>query len=191
LLFHEINDLLLIQIEMMNYGIFMRGGLTIGKIYYDEYMIFGPGFIDAYEIESNIATVPRIAISATALNKLVKEKDNRLVGRQHDLAEEKKSIRGLLRLDSDGIWFIDYLKGIFTELDDPEMCPKILLKHKKMICNLFKNEGGSKSIQHKIAWLATYHNRTINNSGRADIQKKDYIISTTEVPTIVSFKEID
>lgn len=44
-------------------GVAIRGGATIGKLYHKEDKIFGPAMVEAYEMESKIAQVPRIIVS--------------------------------------------------------------------------------------------------------------------------------
>lgn len=42
----------------------LRGGITLGKLYHQEGIIFGEGMVDAYNIESKIAKYPRVVASA-------------------------------------------------------------------------------------------------------------------------------
>jgi hypothetical protein len=43
-------------------GFLIRGGLTVGPIYHDNVSVFGPALNRAYELESQIANVPRIVV---------------------------------------------------------------------------------------------------------------------------------
>jgi hypothetical protein len=45
----------------------LRGGITIGDIYHDDEVVFGPALNRAYELESKIAVVPRIVFDAELL----------------------------------------------------------------------------------------------------------------------------
>ena len=47
-------------------GFLARGGLTLGEIVHNDHAVFGPALNRAYEIESTIASVPRIAIDKDA-----------------------------------------------------------------------------------------------------------------------------
>ncbi|WP_150636788.1 hypothetical protein [Pseudomonas fluorescens] len=52
----EINDLGLIQGELISENIILRGALTIGEIYLNQGIIFGPAMVTAYELESKLAS---------------------------------------------------------------------------------------------------------------------------------------
>lgn len=47
-------------------GFLVRGGLTLGEIVHNDHAVFGPALNRAYEIESTIASVPRIVIDKDA-----------------------------------------------------------------------------------------------------------------------------
>ncbi len=52
---------------ILNYGLFLRGGITIGSLSFNEDFIFGQGLIDAVELEET-AVYPRIVVSEAALS---------------------------------------------------------------------------------------------------------------------------
>lgn len=52
---------------ILQYGLFLRGGLTIGKLSFNDDFIFGQGLIDVVALEEH-ATYPRIIIGKTVLN---------------------------------------------------------------------------------------------------------------------------
>nr|WP_317187917.1 hypothetical protein [Acinetobacter gerneri] len=49
-------------ILVWQHNILLRGALTIGEIYHDENMVFGPAMVEAYELESKVAEFPRIIL---------------------------------------------------------------------------------------------------------------------------------
>lgn len=52
-----------IQIRfLMNDGLVLRGGITVGEFYADEDLVFGKGLVRAVELEEKYAQVPRIII---------------------------------------------------------------------------------------------------------------------------------
>jgi hypothetical protein len=51
-------------------GFMVRGGVTIGDIVHDEYAVFGPALNRAYELESNVAQVPRIVVDEAVVGLL-------------------------------------------------------------------------------------------------------------------------
>ena len=52
---------------ILQYGLFLRGGITIGKLSFNDDYIFGQGIIDAVELEET-AKYPRIIIGKTVLD---------------------------------------------------------------------------------------------------------------------------
>jgi hypothetical protein len=59
---HLLTTLGAFQIASVGGGFLVRGGVTVGKIHHDELSVFGPALNRAYEIESQIAVVPRIVV---------------------------------------------------------------------------------------------------------------------------------
>lgn len=48
-------------------GFWIRGGVTVGEIYHDEHVVFGPALNQAYRLESLKAKFPRIILDSAAL----------------------------------------------------------------------------------------------------------------------------
>ena len=48
--------------------ILLRGAITKGKLYFNGDILFGPGFVDAYLMEENNASVPRIIINKAIID---------------------------------------------------------------------------------------------------------------------------
>ena len=84
-----------IQSDLLQRGILIRGGITIGEIYYNEEanQLFGKAMNRAYELESNIANYPRIVIDPTFSN---------VYSRSIDFIESPISI------DSEMLFSVDY-----------------------------------------------------------------------------------
>jgi len=51
------------QILLLEKGYLVRGGITIGSYYSDDNLIFSGGLVEAYELESKQAKMPRIIVS--------------------------------------------------------------------------------------------------------------------------------
>lgn len=50
-------------LRILNAGYLVRGGITFGDAYFDELGFFGPAVEEAYQLESNYADIPIIALS--------------------------------------------------------------------------------------------------------------------------------
>lgn len=162
-LFQELLSLVHIQTEMMAKDILLRGGVTTGMIYFDGDLAFGPGFNRAYDLESQFANTPRVVVGPEAFVAL--REDKRLRAHGHSLAEDIHYIRKLIHRGDDGLWFIDYLKAMHDELDDPDLYPDLIAQHRALIikgANSFK--PGSRVFQ-KYLWLSSYLNDVVNRMG--------------------------
>ena len=73
----------------------------------------------AYGLESEFAVYPRIVIDPEVF--VSHRKEPLLRNSIHDVATEHEYFKSLVRKDTDGIYFIDYLRGMVTEFDDKSM----------------------------------------------------------------------
>ena len=82
--------------ELLKAGVFIRGGLAVGKVSSDKTRPWGPAIVKAYRMESTVANVPRIVAHRSVL-KLLDE-------------DGLTMLNSLLRRDTeDGVYFIDSL----------------------------------------------------------------------------------
>jgi len=160
LLFSEILGILTAQMELVFRGILIRGAMTIGEVASSPNRVFGPGFVEAYQLESQIAQYPRIIVSSKALRML--DESDILIAEHHSRQIEKEFVKNLLKLDSDGVWFIDYLGKCESEIDDPRNYYNLLRKHRNLITKNLRSFRTFNVDIHKHTWLAQYHNSTVN-----------------------------
>jgi hypothetical protein len=97
------------QLQMISYGYFIRGAISIGDAYVDDIAVFGNALIEATEGEATLARDPRIVLteSAVAAAKL------HLTYYQNNSAPHVSEIL----CDSDGQWFVNYLGQILWAED--------------------------------------------------------------------------
>jgi hypothetical protein len=84
-------ELAKLTVNLMAIGVWIRGGMSSGKISRKATTPWGPAIVEAYRIESELAENPRIALSKSAI-KFVTEK----------LDDKEKN--GLIIRDNDGVW---------------------------------------------------------------------------------------
>ena len=159
-IFHELIEVLHMQLDAIISGFLLRGGITIGEVFVGESMIFGPGLIRAYELESKYAVYPRIVIDPVVLQGA--EQISWLRASHHNVERELKFLRKLVTDRGDGIQFIDYLNSE-SEFGEPEEYLLFLKNHRDLIVNNAEKFRQIEKISAKYLWLAAYHNRQIDS----------------------------
>jgi hypothetical protein len=156
-LFWEIIDLVHVQGELIRSGVLLRGALTIGEIFIQDGIVFGPGLIRAYELESKVALYPRVIVDPVVFEKLKTLPSLSA----HSYDEEIGYLRQVLSKDNDGIWYIDYLRAFEAEADSPSKYVALLGSHRDLITKGLENIPHLDSVASKYGWLVNYHNRLI------------------------------
>lgn len=191
LLFHEILGLVHVQMELTARGIPIRGGVTAGPLYHGDGHLFGPSLVTAYKLESKIAQHPRIVVDPALLRRF--DEDRRLGASHHTREQDREYLYSLLRQDTDGVWFVDYLRGAKEEADDPP-CGyfEFLARHKQFIeaaVARLPHELGPVAL--KYGWLIRYHNEVVGEIDPGQllricgIKVADLLIEESAIPWLV------
>ncbi len=187
LFFHELLDIVHAQGMLIDDGIVLRGGITYGDIFISGNRIYGPAMIDAYKLESEFAKYPRIVISPKLLQEF---EDNSLLISFNTFDEDKEYVYHFLYQDTDYMWFIDYARAVYEELDDPEsMYFYFLIRHKDLIILGTRKYKSNSSILVKYVWLTQYHNRVINGLSskwlkRRNIKRENLLIRNKQLSAL-------
>ncbi|MDT7917338.1 hypothetical protein [Clostridium perfringens] len=150
-LFYILMDIIHIQLDFANQGVYLRGGITVGELYHKHNIVFGPGMVKAYELESIHAKYPRIILEKDLI---VFGVENRL--EIHSIEEELTYIANLLKEDDDKYFYIDFLNQR-EELDNPYDINNILNILRE---NILRHtiDYVNPSIYEKYTWLRKYYN---------------------------------
>jgi len=175
--FHEAMDLGFIQVNLINRGILVRGALTIGLLCRQKGLLFGQGLIDAHNLEEKQAVYPRIIISEDLMTSV--EELPVLRGEGNSFKEEMACLRKLVKRDSDGLWFLDYLAHARDEADDPYEYASLLSAHRELIENqraeiatLPPGEKLTESRIEKLRWLIKLHNTHLGENDAEIFQRE-------------------
>ncbi|WP_063650556.1 hypothetical protein [Aliivibrio fischeri] len=139
------------QLSMALNGYFVRGGISIGKLFIDDLTIFGPALLDSYHLESKVANDPKVIISGEFLGVIR--------GHTHYYANpESCPQNGDIIIDSDGNGFINYLDETIIQGDEWYVDWAVLEQHKIKITEAIEKHKGNAKVWYKYHWLCTYHN---------------------------------
>lgn len=147
--------------QLLQMGVLIRGGVAVGGMLHTDELAFGVGVNEAYRMESTVAKVPRITLSATAIQRAISYADH------DDVAQTYLAAR-LLR-DSDGVWFLHYLAtlGIFNQQaevsSDRTRHPlfKAGVAIRNEIQGKIEETLDQPEIYAKLKWFALYWNKEV------------------------------
>jgi hypothetical protein len=145
-----------LQVDLYSQGFFARGGLALGSFHIRDGIVFGPGLVEAYGLESRRAVHPRIILSTEAVNKL---RDRHAEGGLGD--------RTLLMSDHDGWTFVDYLSLLFDDVDEPG---GPLAEHRDLVVDRLDEHRRAKRVWEKYRWVAEYHNAVVRGEASLDAE---------------------
>ena len=142
-------------------GIFIRGGITLGPLYHQSDLVFGPALIRAYELESKFAHYPRVILEPFladiwAPGMAVNDKEGNRIGNCRTW-----------RKDEDDWWFFDFLQPFPSPMPpfdhvSTNHFAKYLEHPKKAIRNGLKRFQSDPKVLPKYKWMAEYFN-TLHN----------------------------
>jgi hypothetical protein len=140
----------------------IRGGVTIGPLAKSYGQIFGRGLIRAYELESQQAKYPRILVDECVLEEFHRNPSLCV----NDPETDAGYMREMLRKDSDGKLFVDYLRVMEGELEYPETYPEYMQKLRIFIDRRLDEFADIPSVLEKYEWLREYHAKTLKRMRR-------------------------
>lgn len=147
--------------NLLQLGVLIRGGVTIGGMRHEPDIVFGVGVNEAYRLESTVAKMPRIVLGARAFDAAER------YARQHEVWATYRSAR-LLR-DRDGVWFLNYLTelGCFNRQDprNPDMLSHPFCELGRSIRSIIQSKLDrtldQPDVYAKVEWFARYWNAEV------------------------------
>ena len=172
LVYGRVVDLLEAQVALIQEGLLVRGALTLGPMERSYKVLFGPGLIEAYDLERTKARFPRIVLDPFLLREL---KTNPIL-RRHRYREEMRFLSPLLKTDEDGYVFIDYLRGLRGERESSDYF-RFLKIHRDLVTRGLAEFRRDRDVLPKYGWLKRYHNEAVTALIPEDIRTR-YLIRT-------------
>ena len=146
-------DIIYITIELLDKGVYIRGGMTYGKLYHEGNICFGPAMVEAYSLEQK-ATYPRIIIDKKTIEKALESPG---LDRYPITFEE---IKNLIKIE-DNIYYIDFLSNAPDEIEEEEKVNNFFSNIKKNITSHLNNKDYSEEVLKKYKWFVNYYNNSI------------------------------
>ena len=140
--------------EFLKNGFIARGAITYGEIYYDNErnVWFGPGMNKAYFLEAKKARFPRIIIDPEYAQELMDYNEKMY----RDTAMQREINGEIIRKDTDGLYYLNYLNSISFIPDSDETAMKIFRLCQIERSKKREDEKLSISIKEKYDWLENY-----------------------------------
>jgi hypothetical protein len=131
-------------------GLMIRGGLSYGPLYHQQSSVFGRAFLEAYELERDIARHPRVVVSPKLVDRWRGDTEGTPVRLYSDL---------LVR-DSDGVHYIDLFHTPFNAWEKRafDMSRVHLDQHLREPKSRYRDWT-------KVAWLANRYNEAVKRLG--------------------------
>lgn len=168
----EMSQLTLIQMALIEEGILIRGSMSIGKLFSQKEIFFGPAFHEAYECESKMAVYPVIMLSHSVERYLAQMKH--LLGGQEILSFYKSTIP--FDCQHHGGTYLNYLYFLVNGQINvkQKQVEEFMMEHKKLIESSLNNHDHEYRIASKYRWLKKYHNYYVPLMHLKN--KEDYLI---------------
>ena len=154
-LFYILIDLIHLQLELLQQGVLVRGGIAKGKVRHTKEMVFGPAMVTAYELESKYAVYPRIIVEKQTVDWEKENYRKQIYGADYDILELESLIK---RDEYNDIYYIDILKQR-QELDYFEDYISLLYNLRKIIIDGLSIH--KKEVKMKYIWLKNYFNDVV------------------------------
>ncbi|MCZ8293272.1 MAG: hypothetical protein O9312_07130 [Hylemonella sp.] len=150
--------LLVLTSNLIDPGYLLRGGVTRGEIFHDGNLVFGPGLIQAYDLESKFASTPRVILS-----------------RELSVEWEGRDTSGALPWapSPDGYLFFNFLPPYMGNpfFTDPQLWQKRLSPVRDLILKKARETGCPEDVFAKYVWLAGYFDRVCDEQPQCGVEK--------------------
>lgn len=168
LIMHEIE---MLQYQLLLLGVFVRGGLAHGDLYYEGDICFGPALVEAVNLEKE-AIYPRVVMAPYFFDRTsdqfpYKSIDDKLIEENFKMLRDIKAARYFA--ENPSIYFLDFL---YNCLDLNNEAAK---QARSVIINELRKPYCT-HIRQKYLWLATCFNETLRAYGNScipAIEEKD------------------
>ncbi len=156
-----------LSISLLREGIFCRGGIAVGPFHHENKVLFGPGMIEAYELESQSANYPRIVLADAVAEPLQPQ------------FSDRNPVATIAR-DFDGHWFLDMFATLRAQLINESDCVREFSQIRKVIVDRLRQRGRHKHLA-RWRWCAKRLNHLLEESTGEDWSRKIAMIDLDDL----------
>lgn len=135
-----------LQRQMLALEMPARGAVTVGRLYHEQGIVFGPALVQAYRLESSRAKVPRVVIDPAMVTAFLEHSDARY----------------LIQKDTDDLFFIDFLSEQISPHRDVYMNP-IEGEYDNLFAMMNQYTTNTR-VMEKLLWLDSYFRKYVDES---------------------------
>ncbi len=139
-----------LSISLLREGIFCRGGIAVGPTHHENKVLFGPGMIEAYDLESQCANYPRIVLADAVAEPLQAQFSDR-----NPVATVNR--------DFDGHWFLDMFATLRSQLIYESDCIREFSQIRDVLVDRLRQRGRYKHLA-RWRWCAKRLNHLLKES---------------------------
>ncbi|MCA1042025.1 hypothetical protein LCM00_21235 [Bacillus infantis] len=144
-----------IQKILARSGILIRGGISAGPLYHRGTIAYGPAFIKAYKLESELANYPRIVIDPQIMSNIIRPANESVEDTQFfmEFHQFVGNTNPIVLKDFDDVYFVNYLYGMYREEGIAESLKEYITAELRL---LDPNEIGGIKVINKLKWTLKY-----------------------------------
>jgi hypothetical protein len=134
-----------LQRRMITMELPVRGAVTVGRLYHDQGVVFGPALIKAYRLESSRAKVPRIVVDPAMVTAL----------------QEHQHAKDIVKKDADGLFFIHFLSKQVAPHTDIYLNP--IEGEYRILYEMMNHYMTDTYVMQKLSWLDDYYRTHVDS----------------------------
>ena len=140
-----------VQASLAADGFFLRGAITHGPHYQDEFIVYGKALLKAYDLDKS-GKPPRLVLGQSVEGLILKHLS------WYGYSNWTPHHTYLLEDPKDEQLFVNYLASAFQFFPDGPIDFELLAAHGKAVLEGLEENESDATVRSKYEWLVTYHN---------------------------------